>query len=250
MNNPNSIPPVAVVLGADGGIGSAVCRHLAREGFQLALGTRRPAVKTVFAENQCAFTYEATDPTSLEALFQSAVETCGRIDAVAVCVGSLLLKPAARTTLEEWNEVIAINLTAAFLAVKFAAMPMRKTGGSIVLVSSAAALRGLANHEAIAAAKAGVIGLARSAAASYAAKNIRVNCVAPGLTETPMTQHLTANEASRKVSESMHPLGRIGAPDEVASAIAWLLHPQQSWITGQVLGVDGGLASLGVRATR
>jgi NAD(P)-dependent dehydrogenase (short-subunit alcohol dehydrogenase family) len=100
------------------------------------------------------------------------------------------------------------------------------------------------NHEAIAAAKAGVVGLALSAAATYARYNIRVNCVAPGLTRTPLTASLTQNEQTLKASSALHPLGRIGEPDEVASAIRWFLSPEQSWVTGQVLAVDGGLSSL------
>ena len=121
---------------------------------------------------------------------------------------------------------------------------MLNAGGSIVLVSSAAARIGLANHEAVAAAKAGVIGLTLSAAATYGPRGIRVNCVAPGLVRTPLTARLTANEASLKASTAMHALGRIGEPQDVAKAIEWLLSPEQSWITGQLLGIDGGLGSV------
>jgi 3-oxoacyl-[acyl-carrier protein] reductase len=121
---------------------------------------------------------------------------------------------------------------------------MMQAGGSIVLSSSAAARVGLANHEAIAAAKAGVIGLMLSAAASYAPRGIRVNCVAPGLVRTPLTARTTANEASLAASTGMHALGRIGEPEDVAAAIAWLLDPAQGWVTGQVIGVDGGLATV------
>jgi NAD(P)-dependent dehydrogenase (short-subunit alcohol dehydrogenase family) len=124
---------------------------------------------------------------------------------------------------------------------------MKTGGGSIVLLSSAVAQRGMINHEAIAAAKAGVVGLALSAAATYARYNIRVNCVAPGLTRTPLTHVLTKNEVSLKASTALHPLGRIGEPDEVASAIRWFLSPDQSWVTGQVLAVDGGLSSVQAR---
>jgi NAD(P)-dependent dehydrogenase (short-subunit alcohol dehydrogenase family) len=116
------------------------------------------------------------------------------------------------------------------------------------LVSSAAARLGLANHEAIAAAKAGVIGLTLSAAATYAPKRIRVNAVAPGLVRTPLTARITGSESALEASTSLHALGRIGEPDEVAGAIAWLLDPAQSWITGQVLGIDGGLATVCSRA--
>jgi NAD(P)-dependent dehydrogenase (short-subunit alcohol dehydrogenase family) len=124
---------------------------------------------------------------------------------------------------------------------------MKADGGAVVLVSSAAARIGLANHEAIAAAKAGLEGLARSAAATYARQRIRFNVVAPGLVRTPLTQGLVANELAEKASLAMHPLGRLGEPDDVARAIAWLLDPAQNWITAQVLGVDGGLADVKAR---
>jgi len=124
---------------------------------------------------------------------------------------------------------------------------MTNTGGSIVLVSSSAGRIGMANHEAIAAAKAGVIGLTLSAAATYAARGIRVDCVAPGLVRTPMTARLTGNEASLKTSTGMHAIGRIGERADVASAMEWLLSREQTWVTGQVLGIDGGLASVRAR---
>ena len=113
-----------------------------------------------------------------------------------------------------------------------------------MLVSSAAVMAGLANHDAIAAAKAGVIGLLRSAAATYAPRGLRVNAVAPGLVETSLTEQLTASDASRAASEAMHALGRLGRPEDVAAAVAFLLDPANDWITGQVLGVDGGLSSV------
>lgn len=109
--------------------------------------------------------------------------------------------------------------------------------------STMAARLGLVNHEAIAAAKAGVIGLTLSAAATYASKGIRVNAVAPGLVRTPLTARITSNEATLNASTAMHALGRVGEPEDVASAIAWLLDPAQAWVTGQVI-VGGGLAML------
>ncbi len=173
-----------------------------------------------------------------------AVQLHGRVDGVANCVGSLLLKSAHSTTEAEWSSTIATNLTTEFAVVRAAAEAMLNAGGSIVLVSSAAARLGLANHEAIAAAKAGVVGLTLSAAATYGRRGIRVNCVAPGLVRTPMTAPLTANEASLKASMAMHALGKIGEPQDVAAAIEWLLSSGQRWVTGQVLGIDGGLGSV------
>jgi 3-oxoacyl-[acyl-carrier protein] reductase len=121
---------------------------------------------------------------------------------------------------------------------------MRKSGGSIVLVSSAAAQIGLANHEAIAAAKAGIIGLMLSAAATYSNRGIRVNAVAPGLVKSQMTRKMWDTEQAAVASCQMHALGRLGEPEDVARAIAWLLDPLTSWVTGQTLGVDGGLGSV------
>ncbi len=117
-------------------------------------------------------------------------------------------------------------------------------GGSVVLVSSAAAMAGFANHEVITAAKAGIIGLTLSAAATYASCNIRFNAVAPGLTQTPLTLSLTSNDAARKYSEEMRALGRLGEPKDVARTIVFLLDPANDWITGQIWAVDGGLSHI------
>ena len=180
---------------------------------------------------------DATDFEAVERVFQQA----GAIAGVVNCSGSLLLKAAHLTSKAQYQATIDASLTTAFATVRAAGKYM-KNGGSVVLVSSAAALEGLANHEAIAAAKAGIIGLTLSAAASYAGNQLRVNAVAPGLTETPLTQPLTANESARRLSEAMHALGRLGQPEDIARAIVFLLDPANSWITGQVLAVDGGLS--------
>jgi len=114
----------------------------------------------------------------------------------------------------------------------------------LVLVSSAAASVGLMNHEAIAASKAGIEGLVRSGATTYARRGLRVNAVAPGLVRTPLAGALATDPRMLEASNKMHPLGRIGEPGDVASGIACLLDPETSWVTGQVLGIDGGLATL------
>lgn len=184
---------------------------------------------------------DATDFDAVDAVFAQASGQLGTLDGVVNCSGSLLLKSAHLTTKEQYQATIDASLTTAFAVVRAAGKHFSK-GGSVVLISSAAAMEGLANHEAIAAAKAGIIGLTLSAAASYASSNLRVNAVAPGLTQTPLTAALTGNETSRKFSESMHALGRLGTPEDVARAIVFLLDPANSWITAQVLAVDGGLS--------
>jgi NAD(P)-dependent dehydrogenase (short-subunit alcohol dehydrogenase family) len=243
-------PEVHLIFGASGGIGSATCRRLAGSGAKVALASRPSDRLDELARDLDAPTWEldAADPTRIESTVSDVVKRFGRIDGVVNCIGSLLLKSAHITSFEEWDAVVAANLTSAFAVVRAASKAMRQQGGSIVLVSSAAARIGLAKHEAIAAAKAGVIGLTLSAAATYASKGVRVNAVAPGLVRTPMTERIWDNPKSAEASQAMHALGRLGEPDDVASLIAWLLDPANSWVTGQVIGVDGGLGSLLSRA--
>lgn len=238
--------PRYLILGAAGGVGSALGRRLAASGSELFLAGRDEIRLGRLAEELGAAyaVFEATDPPSVDALVERAVETLGGLDGAAHCVGSLLLKPAHLTSPDDWRHTLDVNLSSAFYLLRSAAPALRKSAGSLVFVSSAAARHGLANHEAIAAAKAGLVGLTLSAAASYASQGMRVNCVAPGLVETPLTARITSNDASRQASEAMHALGRAGRPEEVAAAIAWLLDREQSWVTGQTLGVDGGLGSV------
>jgi 3-oxoacyl-[acyl-carrier protein] reductase len=236
---------VYAILGATGGIGAALWRRLAAQGARLVIGARDEAKLAALAAelNAAYLVTDATQSEQVDVFAAHALATYDQLDGVANCVGSLLLKPAHITTNDEWDFTVRQNLNSAFYLLRAATKAM-KEGGSVVLLSSAAARTGLANHEAIAAAKAGVIGLTLSAAASYAARNIRVNCVAPGLVATPLTARITDNEASLKAATAMHALGRVGAPDEIASAIAWLLDSSNSWVTGQVIGVDGGLSSV------
>lgn len=238
--------PVFLVFGATGSVGSALSHRLSTTGNHVMMaGRKRARLDDLSRTFSCpSTTVEATDPTSIEQAFDDTIAEFGRIDGVANCVGSVTLKPAHLTNDEDWNQTIAINLTSAFLVVRSAVKRMRKKGGSVVLVSSAAARVGLANHEAIAAAKAGIIGLTLSAAASYATRNIRINAVAPGLVQSNMTRQLWEDPAAAQSSIQMHALGRLGDPNDVASAIDWLLQPSNNWITGQVIGVDGGLGCI------
>jgi NAD(P)-dependent dehydrogenase (short-subunit alcohol dehydrogenase family) len=234
-----------VIIGAAGGIGSALARLIKQHAGQPILMGRSAEKLASLAEELNAPSL-VVDAIKIDELEQ-AVLSLGAIQGIVNCAGSILLKPAHLITETEWRQTIDTNLTTAFATVRAGAKALSAQGGSIVLCATAAARTGMANHEAIAAAKAGVIGLTLSAAATYAPKNIRVNCVAPGLVDTPLAARITSNEAALKISTAMHALGRIGKPADVASAIAFLLDPANNWITGQTLGIDGGLATVRAR---
>lgn len=238
--------PVYVILGASGGIGAALTRRLAACGARLVLAARHSERLTDLANtvHGTAVPTDATHFDQVDALFNKTLELHGRVDGAVCCVGSILLKAAHLTSEAEYLATMAANATAAFATVRSAAKAMGERGGSIVLCSSAAARIGLPNHEAIAAAKGAIQGLTLSAAATYASKGIRINAVAPGLVRTSLTSRITGSESAMKASLAMHPLGRIGEPGDVASAIEWLLLPTQTWVTGQVIGIDGGLGDV------
>ncbi|MBA3918645.1 MAG: oxidoreductase [Gemmatimonas sp.] len=240
-----------LLLGGAGGIGAATARRLVAAGHRVVLAGRSAAPMDALAAELGAgvLATHVADLTTFDAVEQAAqaAQAAAPADAplvgVANLVGSILLKPAHLTREDEYAQVIAQNLTSAFATVRAAAKVL-PSGGSVVLVATAAARHGLANHEAIAAAKGGVIGLMRSTAATYASRGLRCNVVAPGLVRTPMAARITGNEAAEKASASLHALGRIGEADDVAPAVAWLLGADAAWVTGQVIGVDGGLATV------
>ncbi len=235
-----------VVFGGSGGVGSCVARLLTEGGARVAvLGRSEERLQAVCAELGVeGHVVNATDAGAVADILTKLKNSYGEIHGVVNCVGSLLLKPIHLTSPGEWAETMNQNLGSAYAVMKAAVKTVVAPGGSIVLVSSAAARTGLANHEAIAAAKAGIIGLTLSAAATYASQGIRINCVAPGLTKTPLTQRIVSNPESEKFSRSMHALGVLGEPEDVAKMIVFLLGEDSRWITGQVFGVDGGLATV------
>lgn len=243
-----------VVAGGTGGVGSEVARGVVREGGSVLLVARdearlaeRVAELDALAGRAGAATAFVADAGSQAALSAAAAEAAarfGRLDGWVHAVGSILLKPFSATGEEDFARQLDLNAGSAFRALHAALGPMRKQrAGSIVLFGSAAASLGLTNHAAISAAKAAVVGLARSAAMDLARYGIRVNVVSPGLVRTPMSAAITSSETSLKVSQSMHPTGRISEPADVAAAVLYLLSDGAANVTGAVLPVDGGMAA-------
>ena len=236
----------AVIVGATGGIGQAVCQQLSLQGGEAFLiGRSSDKLKSLSDRYGWGFAVaDGADWQQLDAVVSSAEGLLGEINTAINLAGSVLLKPIHLTSFQDWQNTVNANLTSAASLLHACIPRMASKGGSVVLMSSAAASIGLANHEAIAACKAGVEGLVRSAAMTYAAKQIRVNAIAPGLVQTALTERIWSNPRSAEVSMAMHPLGRFGTPEDVARAVLWLASPLQSLVTGQTIGVDGGLGRL------
>lgn len=231
------------ILGATGTIGSVLARRLVRHGQHVLLvGRNEEKLRALSQElGQPFVTADLTSSLQLEEALRAMPDSQGGFHALVNCIGSILLKPAHATSDDDFRQVVETNLFTAFATIRVGSKLLREQGGTIVLFASAAAEIGIQNHEAIAAAKAGIIGLARSAAATYAANNIRVNVVSPGLVRTEMTRRIWENPASAAASAQLHALGRLGEPEQVASLVNWLLDKGNDWITGQVIGIDGGL---------
>jgi len=240
---------VALVTGGSGGIGSAVCRELAEQGFALLIhyiGDPSPAdqlVTELRAAGTVADTYMAdvSQEAQVEAMFAEIMSDKGRIDVVVNNAGITRDGLVLRMKLEDWQKVLDVNLTGAFLVSRSAAKVMLKQrSGKIINVSSVVGIGGNAGQANYAASKAGLIGFTKSLAKELAARGVTCNAVAPGFIETAMTAVLP--EEVRQTFLSRIPLGRPGLPEDVAKAIGFLASPKADYITGQVLRIDGGMS--------
>lgn len=233
------------ILGATGTIGRHLSRRLASEGRKLLfVGRNQDRLSELAHElGQPGAVVDFSNSQALEDALK-IVQSDGHLDGIVNCIGSVLLKPAHATTDDEFRRTIETNLFTSFATVRAAGRLMREHGGSVILFASAAAEIGIQNHEAIAAAKAGVIGLARSAASTYAGANLRFNVICPGLVKTDLTKHIWQSQTASAASCSLHALGRLGEPEQIASLASWLLHPENNWITGQSISIDGGLSKV------
>tara|TARA_B100001250_G_scaffold135383_1_gene115809 strand:+ start:3208 stop:3948 length:741 start_codon:yes stop_codon:yes gene_type:complete len=245
MSNVDS--KVVWIIGGSGGIGSNLARRMSDNGWKVIISARNIENLNLVSDGKYidSLIVDATNADDVQEKAKQINETYGSLDAVVNSVGSIFLRPLHATSSEQFMETINQNLVTSFNVIRATAkIMMRGNGGRIVLFSSAAASLGMPNHAAISAAKAGVEGLARAAASDYAKRGIRVNVISPGLVDTPLSSYLLASEQSRKISEDMHPVGKIGEPDDIASVAEWLITSAPEWMTGDIIPVDGGLTNL------
>ena len=234
------------ITGASGAVGSALARRLAARGINLVLTARDETRLVALADELGAKVFVApadtTDPAQVQRVMQASGERFGDLTGVAHCVGSILLRPLHLTSEIDMRETFSQNYISAWRVLRAfvtAALVHRKPS-SAVLVGTVAVKAGFPNHEAVASAKGAVAALALSAAATYADRGIRVNCVHPGLTVSSMSSKLTGSDDAIARLSKLNPMRRLGKGEDTAALIDFLLSEQAAWITGQEMGVDGG----------
>jgi 3-oxoacyl-[acyl-carrier protein] reductase len=237
----------ALVTGASGGIGQAIARALHERGAVVALsGTRKEALGSLAAElreRAHILPCDLADPIAVEQLVPGAEAAMGSLDILVNNAGLTRDNLAMRMKDEEWDQVIAVNLTAGFRLARAALKGMlRRRFGRIIGITSVVGVVGNAGQANYAASKAGMIGMTKSLAKEVATRNVTVNCIAPGLIETAMTAAL--DDKQRSALLAAVPMGRLGAPEEIAAAVIYLASPEASYVTGQSLHVNGGMAMI------
>lgn len=237
----------ALVTGASGGLGGAIARALHGQGARVGLsGTRREALAALAGElGERAFVLpgDLSDKQSVEALVPAAEAALGGLDILVNNAGMTRDNLFVRMKDEEWDEVIAVDLTAAFrLSRACLKGMMRRRFGRIIAITSIVGVTGNPGQGNYAAAKAGLIGMSKTLAAEVASRNITVNCIAPGFIASPMTDAL--NEKQREGILASVPMGRLGAGADIGAAVVYLASAEAAYITGQTLHVNGGMAMI------
>jgi NAD(P)-dependent dehydrogenase (short-subunit alcohol dehydrogenase family) len=229
-----------LVVGGSSGIGLSLIKQLTSQGATVINASRHQG-ETLQQLQVEHITADVTGDLS------GLVSLPDVLHGLVYCPGTINLKPFARLTEQDFMHDWQVNVLGAVRVLQQAIKSLKKAqGASVVLYSTVAARVGMNFHASVATAKSAVEGLALSLAAEYASGKIRFNVVAPSLTDTPLAAALLSSPEKREASDKRHPLGRVGTPEELAAITAFLLSNQSAWISGQVLGVDGGMSSLKV----
>ena len=235
---------IVLITGASGGIGRALAHHLHAQGLRVA-AVSRDVDRLTDVEAAVRIAADVTTPEGAALAIAACQEALGAPPTLlAHCVGSTLIAPLHRTRTEPYREVMRVNLDSAVFMLQAWIVALQGASGAAVFASSVVARIGVANHEAIAAAKGGVEALVRSAAATYASQGLRINAVAPGMTDTPMTASMLKMPAMREGAARQYPLGGVQTAAQVADVMAWLLGDGSARLTGQVIAVDGGFTTV------
>ncbi|MGA3038929.1 MAG: SDR family oxidoreductase [Vulcanimicrobiaceae bacterium] len=230
---------VAIVTGAASGIGRATALRFAEEGAHVvAADLDLDRVRTVLGDAVRALDVDVADQASVAELFARTKDEYGRVDILAHFAGITRDAMASKLELDAWDEVLRVNLTGTFLTARAAAVEMRQGGGGSIILTSSRSYLGNIGQSNYAASKGGVVSLTRTLALEYGKWNVRVNALAPGYIETPMTAAIP--DRVRHLALEGTPLGRAGRPEEVAAATLFLASEDASYITGIVLAIDGG----------
>jgi 3-oxoacyl-[acyl-carrier protein] reductase len=237
----------ALVTGASSGIGTAIAKALHKQGAIVAIsGTRKDALDAIAAEMKDrvhVLPCNLSDPAAVEALIPSANEKMERVDILVNNAGITKDNIFIRLKDEDWDQVIAVNLTATFKLARAAAKDMmRKRFGRVIGITSVVGFTGNAGQGNYAAAKAGMVGMTKSLAAELASRNVTANCIAPGFIATPMTDAL--NEAQMKAILDSVPAKRLGTSEDIAAAAVYLASDEAAYVTGTTIHVNGGMAML------